>query len=140
MAIRYSIATAILAANAVVDRLDTGGTIEVYDGAQPATADTAITTQNLLVEFDIPAPGFGPAADVVGQTYVEAVGAAIASADPVAAGTATWARVKNTDGDVVFDGNVGNAASTAYARMSSTTVTLGVGISVLSHTYRQPKQ
>lgn len=140
MAIRYSIATAILAANAVVDRLDAGGTIEIYDGAQPATADDAITTQTLLVEFDIPSPGFGPATDVVGQTYVEAVGAAIASADPVAAGTATWARVKNTAGDVVFDGNVGNAASTAYARMSSTTVTLGVGISVLSHTYRQPKQ
>lgn len=140
MAIKYAVAVALAACNAIVDRLDAGGTIEIYDGAQPATANDAVTSQTLLVSFNIPAPGFGPATDVGGQTYVEATGAAIASADPVAGGTATWARVKDNNGAVVFDGNVGNAASTAYARMSSTTVTVGVGISVLSHTFRQPKQ
>jgi len=140
MAIKYSTAVALAACNAIVDRLDAGGTIEIYDGVQPATADTAVTNQNLLVTFQVPAPGFGPATDVAGQTYVEATGAAIESADPVAGGTATWARVKDNGGAVVFDGNVGNAASTAYARMSSTAVTVGVGISVLSHTFRQPKQ
>jgi len=140
MPIYFTVAAAIAAAQAVTQRFDTGGKIEVYDGTKPATADTAITTQNKLVEFIIPSPGFGPAADVPGQSYVAAPGNPVPAADPVAAGTATWARIKDSNGNTVYDGNVGNAASTAYVRMSSTQVQLGVGVSPLSHEYRQPKQ
>lgn len=140
MAIYFTVASAIAAALAITSQFDTGGTIEIYDGAKPATPETAVTNQNLLVSFVIPNNGFAAPADVPGQNYVEAVGAAIAAADPVMSGTATWARVKDSGGDVVFDGNVGTSASNAYARLSSTAITVGVGVSVLSHVYRQPKQ
>lgn len=33
-----------------------GGTVEAYDGTRPATPDTAITTQKLLVTFQLPDP------------------------------------------------------------------------------------
>lgn len=140
MAIYLSVAAAIAAAAAITTRLDLGGKIEIYDGSRPATADTPVGSQVKLIEFTIPAPGYSAPADVPGQTYVEAVGSAIESADPLANGTAAWARVKDSNGDVVFDGNVGTSASTAFARLSSTTITLGVGVSVLSSSYRMPKQ
>ncbi len=137
--IRFSSATAIAAVDAVVAKLDAGGSIEVYNGIIPANSDTAIGTQVKLVTFVIPAPGYGDATSTAGQTYAEALGEAIAPAIPVAAGTATWARVKDNAGNTVFDGDVGNAASSAMVKMSTTTVTQGVGVSVLSSAYRQAK-
>lgn len=140
MAIYFTVASAVAAALAITSQFASGGKIEIYDGTRPTKPEDAVTNQNLLVTFNIPNNGFAAPADVAGQNYVEAVGAAIPAADPVMSGTATWARVKDSAGAVVFDGNVGTSASSAYARLSSTAITVGVGVSVLSHVYRQPKQ
>ena len=90
------------AAAAAIAALCNGGKLRIYDGAQPATADTALTTQNLLAEFAFANPAFGAA----GSGIESVAGALIATV--LRAGTATWARIVQSDGStVVMDGTVG---------------------------------
>src|SRR5439155_785437 len=70
-----------------VTALLNGGTIRIYTAPQPATADTAITTQTLLASPTFGSPAF--AAAVAGVSTANAI-----TADPSASasGTANWAR------------------------------------------------
>lgn len=71
------------------------GTIKIYTGTKPANADTAITTQALLVTLTFGATAFGAASNGVVTAN------AITGAKAVAAGTATWARIFQSDGTTV---------------------------------------
>lgn len=139
MTMFFSNDLAIAACDAVAAKFVNGGKILVYTGARPTTPETAVGSQVKLVEFAIPAPGYAAAAVPSGQSYAEAVGAAIAAGTPTATGTAAWCRVVDNNGKVWFDGDVGNGASSAYLRMSTTALVTGVGVSVLSSVYRQSK-
>jgi hypothetical protein len=81
------------------------GLLRIYDGTQPATGDTAITTQVLLATLTFNAT-FAPAA-VAGVLTANA----ITSAAAVASGTATWFRACKSDGTAVFDGSVGTSSA-----------------------------
>ena len=58
--------TASTEANALVGAFTNSSIIKIYDGTQPATPETAVTTQNLLATITLPAsPAFGAAANGV---------------------------------------------------------------------------
>ena len=105
------------------------GTIKIYDGTQPANANTAISTQVLLATLTFGATAFG--ASSAGVITANA----ITSGTAVASSTATWCRIFKSDGTtVVMDGTVGTSAANLI--LSTTTITSGitVGCSSFTHT------
>lgn len=125
-------AAASAAADAVVVLLNSGF-LRIYDGAQPATADTAITTQVLLAELTFGNPAFGAAANGVATANA-------LTSDPAAnaTGTAAWFRCLRSNGTTaVVDGTVGTSG--ADLNVSTVAVSAGVEVSVTSLTYTQSK-
>lgn len=115
-------------ADALSDLLD-NGYLRIYDGTQPATADTAITSQVLLAELRFNATA-SPAA-VSGLLTFNAF-TPDSSAD--ATGTAAWFRCLRSDGStVVMDGSVGTSAANLI--MATTSIVSGVQVSVTSFTH-----
>lgn len=103
MALNTQLADATVNAQAAtLATLCNSGLIKVYDGAQPATADTALGAQVLGVTLTFNATAF-PAA-VSGLLTANAITAGTA----VAAITPTWARIlKSDDTTVVMDVSAG---------------------------------
>jgi hypothetical protein len=132
----HNVTLAALTANAIADavaaRCD-GGTVQIRDGAQPATADTAVITQVLLATCTFANPAFSAAAAGVATAHAITQDAA---AD--ASGTAAWFRVLALGGATVFDGTVGVGASFDL-QVVSTTVTVGAAFPVDSLTITAPE-
>lgn len=119
-------------ADAVWDLLD-NGYLRIYDGTQPATADTAVSTQTLLAELRFAATSAsGATAGVV------TAGTITADSSANDTGTATWFRALKSDGTTpVFDGSVGTA--TADLVLNSTSIASGIAVEVTAFTYTWPK-
>jgi hypothetical protein len=132
----HSITLAALTANAIADavaaRCD-GGTVKVYDGTQPATADTAVSTQTLLATCTFANPAFSSAADGVAAAHAITQDA---SAD--ASGTAAWFRVLTSAGAAVMDGSVG-VGSGFDCNVATTTVTAGEAFPIASMSITAPE-
>ena len=128
-------AAASAAADAVVDLCDAGAgaaTLRIYDGTPPATADTALSGNNLLAQLTMSDPAFGAASNGV------ATASAItqdSSAD--ATGTASFFRILDSNGTVVIQGTVGTATSDLV--LNTVSIVAGATVSVTSLTYTQPK-
>ena len=132
LAPRISNVAANAACDAVVDLLD-GGYLRIYDGSQPATVDTAITTQTLLAELAFGTPAFGSAANGVATAN-----AITADSSANNSGTATWFRCFKSDGTTaVMDGSVDTA--TANLILTNTAITAGGVVTVNALTYTQNK-
>jgi hypothetical protein len=121
-------ATANAACNAIT-ALANGGTLKIYDGTQPANANTAVSTQVLLVTLTFSATAFGAAAAGV------ATANAITSGTAVATSTATWFRVFSSGGAVVWDGTVGTSG--ANLNLPTTAITSGGSVSISSLTFTE---
>jgi hypothetical protein len=120
------------AADAVVDLLD-NGYLRVYDGTQPADADTAITSQTLLAELRFNATAFGAAA-----AGVATANAITSDSSANATGTATWFRALKSDGStVMWDGSVGTSG--CNLNLNSVSLVPGAAVSVSSFSYTQQK-
>ena len=117
------------AVNAEADALApllNSGLLRIYDGSQPATANTALGAQVLLAELTFNATAF-PAA----SNGVLTANAITADASANAAGTAAWFRAVKSDGTtVVMDGTVGTATSNLI--LTTTTISLGLTVSCTS--------
>ena len=125
-----------LAANTACDAmtaLANSGLLRIYDGTQPATADTAITTQTLLAELTLNATAFGAA--VAGVATANAI---TSDASANASGTATWFRVVESNGTtVLWDGSVGTASADLI--LNSVAISAGAQVSVTSFTVTESK-
>jgi len=130
VAITLSAAAASVAADALCALLN-GGNVRLYDGARPATADTAITTQVLLASPTFANPAF--AAAVSGVATANAV---VSDTDAAASGTTTWFRAVTSGAASVCDGSVGTADADCI--LSSLTITAHGTVAISSVTYRQP--
>jgi len=97
------------ALDAAFDLVNAGsgaGNIQVWSGAVPATPGTA-PGGTLLATFTMADPGFDPSASAV-----KALDAAPdLTTSTVAAGTPSYARGRDSDGNVVFDGTVGTSGT-----------------------------
>lgn len=129
LSIKASIRNAML--DVLADAADAGagaGTLEIRSGTRPANAD-ATETGTLLVTFTLADPGFDPAAS--GSVAIDAAPDLTATA--AASGTATWGRLKDSDGNTVCDGDVGTSGS--VFNITSTTVVSGQTVTLTSGTF-----
>lgn len=99
------------------------GEIRLYTAPRPANADTALTTQTLLVTFEAP----DPAGTVTSGVFT---GAAIAQAMSAETGTPVWARLVDSSGVVIGDANVGLTGSGAFVQLDNLNLVEGGYVSV----------
>lgn len=136
MALSYAVATRNAVLAAIIGRIDGdagGGTVKVYTGTRPATADTALSGNTLLLTFTFAASSFGAPSSgsaTVAGLPLAAIGAA--------AGTAAWFRCADESGDTVFDGSCGASGSGADIELSTTTVSVGLAVNLTGGTLTQP--
>lgn len=136
---RVTAVAAIAQANAITALVDDGSELQIYSGAMPATADTALGAQVQLAVFPLASPDpFADAVDTVGGAVATAN--AVAAQDALVTGIAAWGRVVNNAGTVVWIGDASVPAGTGAIKISSVNLTAGVEISVISMTWTQPKQ
>ena len=131
MSLNLKLADALANAEAnAAAALFNNGYLRIYDGTQPATADTAITSQNLLAELRFGATAFGTAA------------AGVITANPITAdssanntGTATWFRALQSDGTTpLLDGSVGTSGANCVISQTNITTGDNVACSSFVHT------
>jgi hypothetical protein len=123
--LNYSNGTRDAQQQGLITYAGSGSIIRLYDGTQPANANTAISTQTLLVSLTI-AGGFGT--DSNGTITLGAV----TSGTAVASGTTSFFRIVKSDGTtVVMDGSVGttdsdlNLNTTTIASSQTVSITAG---------------
>lgn len=135
MALRLSTATVNAKCDAAVDRLDGGpaaGTVKVYSGSQPASANDA-ATGTLLATFTLADPAFSAASSGVATllgTPRTTTGAS--------AGTAGWFRAADSTGATVFDGSITVTGGGGQLTLNTTTVSVGVAVELTGGSYTQP--
>jgi hypothetical protein len=124
------------AVNAEADALATllnNGYLRIYDGAQPANADAALSGNTLLAELRFGNPAFASA--VAGLLTANAM-TADSAAD--ATGNATFFRAYKSDGtSVVFDGTVGTAAADLI--LDSVAIQLNADVAITAFTHQVSK-
>lgn len=119
-------------ADALSDLAD-NGYLRIYDGTQPATADTAISTQVLLAELRFNADAAPSAVDGV-LTF----NAITQDSNANNTGTASWFRALKSDGStVLFDGTVGVSGSDL--NIATTAIVAGAIVGVTSFVYTVSK-
>lgn len=126
-------------ANTMLETIDDGvdggvsaGTIKIYDGTQPANADTAITTQTLLATLTFSDPSKSTVASRV-LTFD-----AITDESSATAGTASWARIADSSGNTQFDCDVTATGGGGTIELNTTTIASGSTVSITSFTITLP--
>lgn len=124
-----------LAVNTKVDAqavLLNSGFLDIYDGTQPATADTAVGAQVKLARLTFGNPAFG-----AGAAGVATANAITQDTSADATGTATWFRAVKSDGTAVLDGSVGTATSNLI--LNSVAISAGAAVSCSAFSLTESK-
>jgi hypothetical protein len=121
------------AVNAEADALRAlanGGYLRIYDGVQPLTANTAVSTQVVLAQLVLNATAFSAAA-----SGVITANSITSDTDADADGTASWYRVFKSDGVTpLWDGTVGTVGCDINLNAASIVSGAEVGITSFTHT------
>lgn len=124
--LQYSNGTRDAQQNGLITYAGTNAIIRIYDGTQPANANTAISTQTLLVSLTI-SGAFGT--DSNGTLTFSTINSGTA----VASGTAGFFRIVKSDGTtVVMDGSIGT--SSADLVLNTTTIATNDTVAISSGT------
>lgn len=124
--LKYSNGTRDAQQQGLITYAGSGSIIRLYDGSQPANANTAISTQTLLVSLVV-SGSFGT--DSNGTITLGSV----TSGTAVASSTATFFRIVKSDGTtVVMDGSVGTSG--ADLNLNSTSISSGQTVAISSGT------
>ena len=121
---KSSIKAKLVMAQAKAVWMDSGAnsaTIVFYEGAQPATPETAADSNNALVTLTFPEPCFKEAT----ASHIELYPTDAATVTKT--GTATWARIYNGAGEVAADLTVGTDIA-----LANTNLVLGGSLSITS--------
>jgi len=116
--------------DAITTAIGTSGKLKIYDGTQPATVTTSISTQTLLATLPLSSTAAAAASSGV-LTFN-----AITQANAVAGSTATWYSVTKSDDTRIVEGSVGT--SSADLVLNTTTIVSGGPVAVSSFTYTGP--
>jgi hypothetical protein len=119
---------------AILALIDAGagpGTVEVRSGTKPAGPATAPSDGALLATLTCSDPAFGAPSN--GVATANAI-TSDSSADNT--GTASWFRVKDSNGTAIIDGTVGT--SSADMIFSTVSFVAGAAISLTSWTFTVP--
>ena len=126
---KLSVASCNLALNAALDVLNSGF-LDIYDSTgtgQPASPDTAVTTQVKLARLNLNATAFAAASG--GSKVANAISATTG----IIGGTATWYRLVTSGGTAVADGSVGTATSNLV--LNATAIVTGAAVTCTAMTY-----
>ena len=126
---KLSVASCNLALNAALDVLNSGF-LDIYDSTgtgQPASPDTAVTTQVKLARLNLNATAFAAASGG------SKVAGAISATTGITGGTATWYRLVTSGGTAVADGSVGTATSNLV--LNATAIVTGAAVTCTAMTY-----
>ena len=127
--IKYSIALNQDRLGKITADIGNAGLLKIYDGSQPASPDTAVSTQTLLSTHTCGSP-FAPTSSAAHPSVLTAN--AIGSATAAATSTATWFRITTSGGTAVVDGSVGTASADLI--LNSTSITSGQTVNITSLT------
>lgn len=121
-------------ANQVADNLYdvfNAGTLKLYSGSQPASADDA-PTGTLLLTITLPATAFGAASG--GIKAKAGVWAGVGAA----AGTAGWCRWENAATGKKLDGSVGTTGSGAEVELDNLVIAVSQVVTINTASAVQP--
>lgn len=126
-------------ANLIATQLNTSATygftsahLKIYDGTIPANPETAVSTQNMLADFTLPASGSNT---VTGNQITFGT---ISNVTAAYSSTATWFRVFSSSGsNAVCDGSVGTSG--ADLNINSVAISSGATVSISSFVYTVTK-
>lgn len=129
--LKYSTTLKNAQQDAITATVGASALLNIYDGTQPASPNTAISTQNLLATLTCNAT-FAPAASggvVTANSITNGTGTAAAGAGT----TATWYRLTTSGGTAHIDGTVGTSG--ADLNLNNTSIATGQTVSVTSATW-----
>lgn len=110
-----------------------GGTIDIYSGSQPASAEDA-ATGTLLCTVDLPNPAFDAAVDGVASKTGSWYGVAVAD------GTAGWFRMYDSGKTKHKDGAITATSGGGEIEMDTTTVVTNGVVVINTATFTQPAE
>lgn len=120
MSLTVAAATAQAMGAALATNIGSGSIIRIYSGSRPATPETAVGAQVLLVSI--------PVSGSFSSTGGVLTAADPASASPAASGTAAWFRLVTSGSTAVLDGTVTATGGGGDLTLGSVSINTGVPV------------